>query len=352
MIARNNTWFNLQGSVVNIEQQNFIRYFYFDHNTLVNVVKGFTALTAHLESIVTNNIFYNVDPHSITLVEQAAAEDGVPRSVIMADTLLSNEPGSVLDHVMAENERKYTVSNNCYYFSQGVQDYWTAHAADVVPLDWMNTVTQAMFDDDAGYPNFIAENNVNVDPGFTNFGGTDGMVANMNKHRAGNGFGFWGWDPDSVDYAAPLHWAVLQWPLPEDFSHSANIIGNDGFHIGSLEYYPNELVTYEGTLSINEPGVTSIPNKFSLRQNYPNPFNPVTAIDYELNVMDNVKLVIYNMLGQEVKTLVNRSNISAGSYSVNWDGIDNMGQKVSDGVYLYKLQVGENLITKKMVLLK
>ena len=118
------------------------------------------------------------------------------------------------------------------------------------------------------------------------------------------------------------------------------------------KYYPNELVTYEGTLSINEPGVTSIPNKFSLRQNYPNPFNPVTAIDYELNVMGDVKLVIYNMLGQEVKTLINRSNISAGSYSVNWDGIDNMGQKVSDGVYLYKLQVGENLITKKMVLLK
>jgi hypothetical protein len=350
LIARNNTWFNMQGSVVNIEQQNFVRYFMFDHNTLVNIVKGFTPLTSHLESIITNNIFYNVEPHSVMLNQVEDSEDGVALSVINADTLISNEPGSTLESPMPENERRLTVSNNCYYFTQGVQDYWAAHDS-VVAVDWMNTVTQALFDDNTNYPYFISEDNVNIDPGFTNFGGTDGMVAMMNQHRAGEGFGFWGWDPDSVDYDPPLHWAVMQWPLPEDFSHSADIIGNDGFHIGSLEYYPSELAEYETTLSIDETDNT-IPTAFSLRQNYPNPFNPVTTIDYQIKVSDDVKMIVYNMLGQEIKTLVNDSQIAAGSYRVAWNGTDHLGKKVSNGIYLYRLQVGTESITKKMVLLK
>jgi hypothetical protein len=350
LIARNNTWFNMQGSVVNIEQQNFVRYFMFDHNTLVNIVKGFTPLASHLESIITNNIFYNVEPHSVMLNQVEESEDGVALSVINADTLISNEPGSTLESPMSENERRLTVSNNCYFFTQGVQDYWAAHDS-VVAVDWMNTVTQALFDDNTNYPYFISEDNVNIDPGFTNFGGTDGMVAMMNQHRAGEGFGFWGWDPDSVDYDPPLHWAVMQWPLPEDFSHSADIIGNDGFHIGSLEYYPSELAEYETTLSIDETDNT-IPTAFSLRQNYPNPFNPVTTIDYQINVTNNVKMIVYNMLGQEIKTLVNDSKIAAGSYRVDWNGTDNLGKKVSNGIYLYRLQVGTESITKKMVFLK
>ena len=368
----------MQGSVINIDGQNFVRYFLFDHNTMVNIVKGFTPLSSHLESHITNNIFYNVEPHSVLINQVESSEDGVPLSVINADTLVSNEPGSIEESPMEESERLCIVKNNAYYFSEGVETYWTKYATTgaiagydtvitpgdppdtaittlydyVVPVDWMNTLTQAMFDDAVNYPLFVASGNVNIDPVFTNFGGTDGMVAGMNQHRDGDGFGFWGWDPDLVDYDPPLHWAMLQWPLPEDFSYSADLTATDGFHIGSLVYYPTELAAYETTLSIDREDGGSVPTDFLLGQNYPNPFNPTTTINYQINTAGDVKLVVYNLLGQEIRTLVNASNSAAGAYSVVWNGRDNVGQVVANGVYFYRLQLGDRSITNKMLLLK
>lgn len=351
LVVRNSTFFNMQGSVINIEQQNFVRNFVFDHNTVVNIVKGFTPLTSHLNSTITNNIFYNVEPHSVKLQQVLDSEDGMALSVINADTLISNEPGSTLGFVMAESDRKATVTNNCYFFSQGVQDYWAAFDS-VVAVSWMNSLTQSFFDDGTNYPYFVAENNVNVDPGFTNFGGTDGMVAGMISHRNDLGFPFWGWDPDSADYP-DYHWAMLQWPLPEDFSYSASLTSSDGFHVGSLVYYPDELAQYEQNITaIDEEAPVTVASNFSLKQNYPNPFNPVTTIDYQINNIGDVKLIIYNLLGQRVRLLVNQSNATTGSYSVRWDATDDLGRKVSNGIYFYELRTGEKSEMRKMVLLK
>jgi hypothetical protein len=356
LIATNNTWFNMQGSVLNIEQQNFVRYFLFDHNTLVNIIRGFTPLVSHLESYITNNIFYNVEAYSVLATEAAGGEDGMALSVINADTLISNEAGAsdslAALSPMDENERICVVKNNAYMFSQGVQDFWTTHDS-VVATEWMNSVTQAMFDGDVGYPNFVAEDNVNIDPGFTEFGGTDSMVYQMNDFRTGGGFGFWGWyHPDTVGYPTPLSWAILQWPLPEDFSYSADITSSDGFHVGSLQYYPSELAAYEIPLSIDRDKDGAVPIRFKLAQNYPNPFNPSTNIEYQLHAMSDVSLTVYNLLGQEIKTLVNASRVAAGPYSVIWDGTDNSGLKVSNGIYFYRLQTSTGSITKKMALLK
>jgi hypothetical protein len=352
LIVANNTWFNMQGSVLNIEQQNFVRYFLFDHNTLVNVIRGFTPLVSHLESVISNNIFYNVEPYSVLATQAAAGEDGMNLSVINADTLAGNEPGSTTVAPMTESERICVVKNNAYFFSQGVQDYWTTHDS-VVATAWMNSVTQAMFDDDVGYPSFIAENNVNIDPGFTEFGGTDSMVVKMNEHRSGGGFGFWGWyHPDTVGYPTALSWAILQWPLPEDFSYSADITGSDGFHVGSLQYYPSELAAYDIPLAIDGDKGGSVPIDFLLAQNYPNPFNPATTIDYQLHAMSDVSLTVYNLLGQEIKTLVNASQVAAGPYSVVWDGTDSSSMKVSNGIYFYRLKTSTGSLTRKMVLLK
>ncbi|MBS1550990.1 MAG: T9SS type A sorting domain-containing protein, partial [Bacteroidetes bacterium] len=86
-------------------------------------------------------------------------------------------------------------------------------------------------------------------------------------------------------------------------------------------------------------------------QNYPNPFNPATKIQFNLPVSGNVSLKIYDMLGKEVKTLVN-SFTSAGTYNINFDG-----SNLSSGVYFYKLEAsgkdGNNFVmTKRMVLIK
>ena len=94
-----------------------------------------------------------------------------------------------------------------------------------------------------------------------------------------------------------------------------------------------------------------IPEGFVLDQNYPNPFNPSTSIQYGLDKDTQVKLTIYNMLGQEVRTLVDGFQ-SAGFKSVSWDGRDALGQPVSAGVYLYKLQAGKEITTKKMIFAK
>ena len=102
---------------------------------------------------------------------------------------------------------------------------------------------------------------------------------------------------------------------------------------------------------IDEPDNILLPVTFVLKQNFPNPFNPSTTIEFELPVRTYVLLTVYNILGQEVKLLADKS-FSAGVHSVNWDGSDSRGVPVPGGVYFYRI-IAENFIdTRKMVLVK
>ncbi len=94
-----------------------------------------------------------------------------------------------------------------------------------------------------------------------------------------------------------------------------------------------------------------LPEGFSLQQNFPNPFNPETKIKYELPSTSKVLLRIFNELGEEVRTLVDKEQ-PAGRYQVQWDGKDNNYQPVATGVYFYQLYVEGTAQTKKMLLLK
>ncbi len=94
-----------------------------------------------------------------------------------------------------------------------------------------------------------------------------------------------------------------------------------------------------------------IPSQFELSQNYPNPFNPTTVISYALPKNTFVTIKVYDMLGREVKTLVNKEN-AAGRYSVDWNGDDNFGSKVSTGAYVYRITAGDFVSVKKMILIK
>ena len=95
----------------------------------------------------------------------------------------------------------------------------------------------------------------------------------------------------------------------------------------------------------------SIPDEFALHQNYPNPFNPVTTLRYDLPENSHVNIIIYDMLGRRVKTLINQTQ-DAGYKLLIWDATNDYGKPVSAGIYLYQIQTGEYLQTKKMVLLK
>ena len=93
------------------------------------------------------------------------------------------------------------------------------------------------------------------------------------------------------------------------------------------------------------------PSTFSLQQNYPNPFNPTTAIRYGLSEASHVTLTIYNMLGQPIATLVNEQQ-SAGYRDVVWNGMNDAGEHVVSGIYIYRIVTGKYTSTKRMVLLK
>jgi len=93
------------------------------------------------------------------------------------------------------------------------------------------------------------------------------------------------------------------------------------------------------------------PKEFGITQNYPNPFNPSTVINYSVPKEVVVSIKIYNSLGQLVKTLVNE-NKSSGVYSVTWFGDNNLGAKVTSGVYFYRITAGNYIQVKKMLLLK
>ncbi|MGB2696489.1 MAG: FlgD immunoglobulin-like domain containing protein [Candidatus Zixiibacteriota bacterium] len=93
------------------------------------------------------------------------------------------------------------------------------------------------------------------------------------------------------------------------------------------------------------------PSDFSLSQNYPNPFNPETYIDFTLPHEAEVSLMIYNVKGQVVKTLI-QGRMSAGAHTVRWNGRNNTGERVSSGVYFYKFKSEEVSFVKKMVVLK
>ncbi len=110
------------------------------------------------------------------------------------------------------------------------------------------------------------------------------------------------------------------------------------------------LLTIDGSkLNVNEGDI--VPESYALYANYPNPFNPITTISYDLSEQAQVTLGIYDLLGKQIKTLVNQSQ-DAGNKIAVWDGTNNLGRQVSAGVYLYQIQAGEFTQTRKMLLLK
>jgi len=106
----------------------------------------------------------------------------------------------------------------------------------------------------------------------------------------------------------------------------------------------------ESDVSVVEP-TDMLPSRLSLIQNYPSPFNPETRISFKLAEKSHVSITIYDMLGRNIKTLINQTQ-DAGYKSLIWDATNDYGEPVSAGIDLYQIQAGEYISTKKMVLLK
>ncbi|MHB1688359.1 MAG: FlgD immunoglobulin-like domain containing protein [Ignavibacteriaceae bacterium] len=127
-------------------------------------------------------------------------------------------------------------------------------------------------------------------------------------------------------------------------SYKSYLASSDGKPLGALSWF--------GMLvGIKDKPSNNLPSQYQLQQNYPNPFNPTTTIQYSLVQPGEIRLGVYNMLGQLVRTLVDDVQ-SAGTHSIIWDGSNNAGQKVSSGIYLYQLTAGNFVSVKKMIMLK
>ncbi len=101
----------------------------------------------------------------------------------------------------------------------------------------------------------------------------------------------------------------------------------------------------------DEEDVSQLPKEFDLNQNYPNPFNPTTVIEYALPKTAQVKIQVYNILGQKVRSLVDEPQ-EPGYKTIYWDGKDDSGREISSGIYFYRIVAGNFVKCKKMALLK
>jgi len=143
---------------------------------------------------------------------------------------------------------------------------------------------------------------------------------------------------------------------PEDgaFTSSENLRRRAGFRVavaGALGL----AFKYDSTAVSVESQKPTVPDQFELSQNYPNPFNPSTTISFAIPENSNVKLSVYNLLGEEITTLLN-GDLSAGYHSVDWNSLKN-GKLISSGIYFYSINAtgasGNKFISaKKMILLK
>ncbi len=170
-----------------------------------------------------------------------------------------------------------------------------------------------------------------------------------------NASGIVQWDSDGVAICTVAE--NQEWPqLVADGIGGAMITWED-YRNGNLDIYAQR-VDHEGHAppeSIpNDGRGPKLPQTFSLSQNYPNPFNSTTIIHYTLPAISSqlsaVSLRIYNILGKEVRTLV-EGDQPPGNYQVVWDGKDSKGNSLSSGIYFYRLEAGEFAATRSMVLL-
>jgi hypothetical protein len=309
---------------------------------------------------------------------------------------------------LALNKLKVYVSNNINYWNPLLVDYFTnkdnmtsdgttgyvnswldwgygfklPQRLNNMPCEWMNARTAALFDaySPAKGGGFVEENTTTTFPFATQVDNIDaGTVAtmmawNQNKYSDPNfatapdayhsKMVYGDFDPQTIPGAGTETGGGIArfTDLAENFAQSTAISIIDGLPIGALSWDNARINAFISAddyklvnaaylaasgkpLAVNEAPV-GVAGKFELAQNYPNPFNPSTVINFTLAKASDVKLAVYNLLGQQVATLLNK-HMSAGSQSVVFDA-----SKLSSGVYFYRLDAGNFSSIKKMMFLK
>jgi hypothetical protein len=346
-------------------------YLLFNHNTIFMHTKSSPFSIGQMYNAdITNNIFYSC--YSLGLDSAHAYDTATynanffsPPAIVTLDSIT----GDLLlpPYNYTEDGRHVVITNNAYYWPKGIIDNFATMNADpdtstghyrnvggkIIAPSWLETRPgdEAVLND----PGINISNNDSTDPGFDPTlvaNAVDSMATYVRSvwKNGGSGAGV----SNFVDLASPItpaqsgvgtyadvpaNWKTTQgYPVKDNLRYTANLKGSDGLPLGDDTWWPD--ITGIQQLP------STVPTKFSLSQNYPNPFNPTTDIQYSITKSGFVTLKVYNMLGQEVATLVNQKQ-TAGTYRVDFNA-----SKLASGVYLYRVESGDVSLTKKMILLK
>ena len=347
-----------------------VNYYEFSHNNLIHSFKNPFFLDRMVNAKFDNNIFYNAFAGGQSITEfngwdSFTAKNGPaiitmgPLDSTTAALLIGHARATPADSVAAEAARKVEVKNNAYFWPAAMVNFWanswndTAHTDSVYTPTWMNAQSTAMFSNKTVWPGFVQSGNQNVDPGFgasipnvlnpgTANANGNGLLAFFVAVRGGAGTTeTYGYNLTQIPQPEPANWTPA-WPLPEatDMMYtnvSLKTAATDGSVLGDPNWWG---------LTLAVAPQTGTPQTYALSQNYPNPFNPSTKIDFTIPASSQVELKVFNVLGQEVASLVN-GTLTAGSHTVTFDA-----SKLASGVYLYKISAGSFVSTRKMVLLK
>ncbi|MDG5765982.1 T9SS type A sorting domain-containing protein [Balneolales bacterium ANBcel1] len=157
-----------------------------------------------------------------------------------------------------------------------------------------------------------------------------------------------------AEVTAEEEWVELEWDIQELAGEApwdrvvviADLSGDPASGGANDTWFMDHFEFVSGEPTSSEPAVSDVPRTLQLSQNYPNPFNPTTSIDFALPESSQVTLSVYNMLGQQVAVL-EEGHLSAGQHSVTFDAAG-----FSSGVYLYRLQAGNQVLTRTLTLVK
>lgn len=347
LVLVNNTFVNFHDRIVRHYQSvASIRYFRFDHNTVVNglsyhsmVSLGFTGD----EAIITNNLF--IDNHIAGADTDAVrqAEFGEPGELDPRNGL-----GRIAWFLAVPNDStQWKVFGNYYSVSPAVQAFYDQYASAGVlgegpQLNYhvnrkLGADSVKAFKKESITLNNRPEPMLRMARWYRDPAGANKTKSTATFVRALHDYDRrpWQYFADTLDCAYPTTTAA--------YTGAAN-----GYPAGDLNWYPDLKARWDrgdiiSSVASNRTGVVA---DYELAQNYPNPFNPSTSIEFSLAKTGNTKLEIYNALGQSVATLVN-GKLAAGKHNVTWDA-----RNVPSGLYFYKLESGAFSQTRKMVLLK
>jgi Secretion system C-terminal sorting domain len=365
VVIQNCTFFLLGRSIVGGPYP--FQYFLLNHNTIFLSSDAPLNSDHQINATITNNIFYGGDGHGLDSSSVVGSpgpgnDAHQPYGMIMTDSL----KGYSTIYGIAEADRNVVVTNNAYCWPQGLYNMWssvndTATGWYIAPPSWMNPQTASMFADPNDWPGFVSANNDSIDPGFdpslvthavdtlAQFEKLVGWQTPFGPWTNSGAFRWWVyWTnpyPGHIFDGVPSGWNSwsMGYPVPENLRYanaSLQHAGTDGKALGDLNWFPEQISTGVKTSS------STVPSRFDLGNNYPNPFNPSTSIKVSLDHAGFMTLKIYNVLGQLVK-VVNQGFKTAGEYTFNV----NM-DKFGSGVYFYSLREGNNVATKKMILMK